>query len=82
MPGYEYTVWFGLWAPKATPKPVVDKLYAEIQKALVDPAVRERIAADAGVPMSMPLVNIEPFVKSEITKWADVVKRAGITIQQ
>ncbi len=82
LPGYDYTVWFGLWAPKATPKPIVDKLYAEIEKALADPAVRERITADSGVPMAMPLADIEPFVKSEITKWADVVKRAGITVQQ
>jgi tripartite-type tricarboxylate transporter receptor subunit TctC len=82
LPGYEYSVWFGLWAPKATPKPVVDKLYAEIQKALANPTVKERIAADSGVPMNTPLADIEPFVKAEIVKWADVVKRAGITVQQ
>jgi hypothetical protein len=34
------------------------------------------------VPMNMPLADIQPFVQSEITKWADVVKRAGITVQQ
>jgi tripartite-type tricarboxylate transporter receptor subunit TctC len=82
VPDYVYDVWFGLWAPKKTPKPIVDKLYAEIQKALADPAVKARIAADAGVPMNMPLADIEPFVKSEIAKWADVVKRAGVTVQE
>ena len=54
----------------------------QIQKALADPAVKARIAADFGVPMNMPLADIEPFVKAEIAKWADVVKRAGITVQQ
>ncbi len=63
VPEYVYTVWFGLWAPKNTPKPIVEKLYAEIQKALADPKVKERIAADSGVPMNMPLADIEPFVK-------------------
>jgi tripartite-type tricarboxylate transporter receptor subunit TctC len=82
VPDYVYDVWFGLWAPKNTPKPIVEKLYAQIQKALADPAVKERIAADAGVPMNMPLADIEPFVKAEIAKWADVVKRAGVTVQQ
>jgi tripartite-type tricarboxylate transporter receptor subunit TctC len=82
LPNYVYTVWFGLWAPKNTPQPIVEKLYAQIQKALADPAVKERIAEDSGVPMNMPLADIQPFVQSEITKWADVVKRAGITVQQ
>jgi tripartite-type tricarboxylate transporter receptor subunit TctC len=82
VPEYVYYVWFGLWAPKQTPKPIVEKLYAEVQKALADPTVKERIAADSGVPMNMPLADIEPFVKTEIAKWADVVKRAGVTVQQ
>jgi tripartite-type tricarboxylate transporter receptor subunit TctC len=82
VPQYVYTVWFGLWAPKNTPRPIVEKLYAQIQKALADPAVKNRIAADSGTPMTMPLADIEPFVKGEIAKWADVVKRAGITVQQ
>jgi tripartite-type tricarboxylate transporter receptor subunit TctC len=81
VPGYEYYVWFGLWAPKKTPQPIVERLHAEVEKALADPKVSERIAASAGVPSKMPLADIEPFVKSEIAKWAEVVKRAGITIQ-
>ena len=74
---YVYVVWFGLWARKATPQPIVAKLYAEVQKALDSPAVKERITADTGTPMHMPQADIEPFVKGEIAKWADVIKRAG-----
>jgi len=81
VPGYENYVWFGLWAPKKTPQPIIEKIYAQVQKALAEPAVKDRITADAGVPMTMPLADIEPFVKSEIAKWADVVKRAGVTVQ-
>ncbi len=81
LPGYDYEVWFGLWAPKNTPKPIVDKLYAEIQKALDSPDVKKRITQDTGTPMKMPLADIEPFVKSEIVKWADVVKRGGVAVQ-
>lgn len=81
VPGYQNYVWFGLWAPKNTPKPVVDRLYAEIRKAVATPSVKERITKDAGVPMDMALGDIEPLEKAEIAKWADVVKRAHIQVQ-
>ena len=81
VPGYVYYTWFGLWAPGKTPQPIADKLYGEIKKALADPAVRHRIVEAAGEPMDMPLADIDPFLKAEIAKWADVVKRAGITVQ-
>jgi tripartite-type tricarboxylate transporter receptor subunit TctC len=81
VPGYQNYVWFGLWAPKKTPRPVVEKLYAEIRKAVATPSVKERIMKDAGVPMETPLQDIEPMVKADIAKWADVVKRAHIQVQ-
>jgi len=81
VPGYTYYTWFGLWAPKKTPQPIVAKLNAEIQKALAEPTVQQKIAAAAGAPMHMPLADVEPFLKAEIAKWADVVKRAGIAVQ-
>jgi tripartite-type tricarboxylate transporter receptor subunit TctC len=81
VPSYEYYTWFGLWAPKNTPQPIIGKLHAEVEKALVNPAVKDRIVADAGEPMNMPLADIKPFLKVEIAKWADVVKRAGIAVQ-
>jgi tripartite-type tricarboxylate transporter receptor subunit TctC len=81
VPGYEYHTWFGLWAPKGTPQPIVDKLNAEVTKALADPVVQQRIAAGAGEPSTMALKDIEPFMKAEIVKWAEVVKRAGIKVE-
>jgi tripartite-type tricarboxylate transporter receptor subunit TctC len=81
VPGYEYQTWFGLWAPKGTPQPIIDKLNAEVRKALADPAVQQRIAAGAGEPSTMELKDIDPFVRAEIAKWAEVVKRAGIRIE-
>lgn len=80
VPGYQNYVWFGLWAPKKTPQAIIEKLNAQLKKAVADPAVKERITADAGVPMDMPLADIEPMVKAEIAKWADVVKRANIPL--
>ena len=81
VPGYVYYTWFGLWAPKDTPQPIIDKLYAEIKKAQATPMVKDRIAALAGETLDMPLADIKPFLKAEIAKWADVVKRAHIQVQ-
>jgi tripartite-type tricarboxylate transporter receptor subunit TctC len=81
VPGYENYVFFGLWAPKNTPQPIINKLNAEIKKALAVPSVRERIAAEGGEPLDMPLADIKPYLKTQIDKWRDVIKRAGITIQ-
>jgi tripartite-type tricarboxylate transporter receptor subunit TctC len=81
LPGYEYHTWFGLWAPKATPDAIVEKLNAEIKKALAEPAIQRRIAATAGEPSRMALKEIDPFVKAEIEKWGEVVRRAGIKVE-
>ena len=81
VPGYQNYVWFGLWAPKKTPPDVVQKLHQEIVKAVATPSVKAQIVRDAGVPMETPLAVIEPLVKDDIAKWADVVKRAHIEVQ-
>jgi tripartite-type tricarboxylate transporter receptor subunit TctC len=81
VPGYEFYTWFGLWAPKATPQPIIEKLHATVVAALGDATVKERIEATTGEPSDMALADITPFVKAEIVKWADVVKRANITVQ-
>jgi tripartite-type tricarboxylate transporter receptor subunit TctC len=78
---YQYYVWFGLWAPRKTPEPIIEKLHAAVEEALADPTIKQRIVASAGVPSHMPIGEIEPFVKAEIVRWADVVKRAGIVLQ-
>lgn len=81
VPGYEYHTWFGFWAPKKTPPAVVEKLNMEVRKALADPTVRQRIAATAGEPSTMERQDMDAFVRAEIKKWAEVVKRAGIKVQ-
>jgi len=81
IPTYEYHTWFGLWAPNKTPRPIIEKLNAEVRKALSDPDVIKNISASSGEPATMPLADIEPFVKAEIAKWAEVVKKAGIKIE-
>jgi len=80
VPGYEYDTWFGLWAPKNTPRTIIEKLHAEVGKALADPNVQNNIKTVGGKSSAMALADIEPFVQAEIAKWAKVVKQAGITL--
>jgi tripartite-type tricarboxylate transporter receptor subunit TctC len=80
VPGYENTVWFGLWAPKKTPPAILAKLNVEIAKAVASPDVKSRIESGAGVPMAMSIADIEAMQKADIAKWADVIKRANIKV--
>src|SRR3984893_2254000 len=82
VPGYVYYTWFGLWAPKQPPQPIGAQRNAEIKNTLADPEVRDRTVAPPRETLDMPLADIEPFLKAEIAKWADVVKRAGIKVEE
>lgn len=80
--GFEAVSWFGLWAPKGVPKPVLDKLVAALQTAVADPAFKTRLADLGGAPVPVALANPEAlrsYVKSEIDKWAPIIKKAGIS---
>lgn len=82
LTGFEAVSWFGLWAPKGLPKPVLDKLVAALQRAVADPAFKERLAQLGGAPVPPALANPESlrsFLKSEIDKWTPIIKKAGIT---
>ena len=82
LPGFEITVWFGLWAPKGTPKPVIDKLSAALQQALLDPEVKSRLAsagADTVLPERARPDALRAHLKAEIDKWAPLIRKAGVT---
>jgi tripartite-type tricarboxylate transporter receptor subunit TctC len=77
VPGYEATIWLGIMAPAGTPAAVVAKLNAEINKVLARPDVKEAWAKQGAVPMSMSPTEFDAYLRADITKWADVVKRSG-----
>jgi tripartite-type tricarboxylate transporter receptor subunit TctC len=81
VPGFEVTVWYGMCAPVAVPKLVLDKIGADVLKVLAMPDVRQRLA-DQGVDVE-PMAS-EPFasfIRAETQRWAKVVKSAGIQPQ-
>jgi tripartite-type tricarboxylate transporter receptor subunit TctC len=82
VPGYEATIWLGIMAPAATPKPIVDKLNAEINKVLALPALKAQWSQQGAVPLSMSPAEFEAYLRKDIEKWAGVITAAGIKVQQ
>jgi len=81
VPGYEAVAWFGLVAPAATPKPVIAKLATETQRILKLPDVRERIAGLGAEVVGNTPDEFNAFIKSELAKWAKVIKDARVELQ-
>ena len=77
VPGYEATAWFGLGAPKGTPRDVIEKLNAEVNRALADPAFQKRLAELGGTPMSGSPDDFGKVIRDETDKWAKVVISSG-----
>jgi len=80
VPGYESTIWLGLMAPKGTPQPVIDKLNAEINKAINKPDVLAAWAKQGAVPLVMKPAEFDAFLRKDIEKWAKVVKEAKLAM--
>jgi tripartite-type tricarboxylate transporter receptor subunit TctC len=78
FPGFEGTAWYGVLAPAGTPPPVVNRLNADILKALKQPDVRERLGAVGFDIVGGTPEQFGAYIKTEIAKWAKVVKAAGI----
>jgi len=81
VPGFEVAVWHGLYAPKGTPKPVIDRLASALQHAVKDPTVKTRFAELGTEPVPENKATPEAlrvFLKSEIDKWAPLIKKAGV----
>ena len=80
VPGYEATIWLGLMAPAETPRPILEKLNAEINKVVNAPEMKEAWAKQGAVPMAMTLEQFDKFLREDIVKWAKVVKLSGAKV--
>jgi tripartite-type tricarboxylate transporter receptor subunit TctC len=80
VPGYEATIWLGVMAPAGTPRPILEKLNAEINKVVNAPQVKEAWAKQGAVPMAMTLEQFDKFLREDIVKWAKVVKLSGAKV--
>jgi tripartite-type tricarboxylate transporter receptor subunit TctC len=78
VPGYDAVIWLGIMAPTNTPKPIVDRLNAEIRKVLARPDIKDAWKKQGAETMDMSPEQFGEFLRGDIQKWASVVKGAGI----
>jgi len=81
LKGFEVDVWHGVYAPKATPKPAIDKLTDALQDALKDSNVKQRFSELGAEPVGLDRATphaLEKHLKAEIDKWSPIIKKAGV----
>ncbi len=81
LKGYEVGAWHGILAPANTPRPIIDRLNTELRKVMTDPGVVKRLTALGAVPLTSTPEEFEAYIRSEIKKFADLVRTAHIEVQ-
>jgi tripartite-type tricarboxylate transporter receptor subunit TctC len=78
LPGFEATLWYGVLAPAGTPMPIVNRLHGTLTRALQSAELKERFVAEGSEPVGSTPQEFHAFIKSEIERWAAVVKASGM----
>jgi tripartite-type tricarboxylate transporter receptor subunit TctC len=79
VPGYESVQWFGMLVPAATPRPIIERLHRDAVRVIQEPKTKERFLADGGEAIwSKSPEDLGTLMRTELVKWAKVVKAAGI----
>ncbi|MES2631877.1 MAG: tripartite tricarboxylate transporter substrate binding protein [Pseudomonadota bacterium] len=81
VPGLDVKTWYGLFAPAGTPRPILDRLSAELNKVLATPDMKDRLRALGMDAMPMGPDEFGGFVKGEVAKWGQVIKAANVKIE-
>ncbi|HEX7466892.1 MAG TPA: tripartite tricarboxylate transporter substrate binding protein [Usitatibacter sp.] len=81
VPGYEATAWFGVGMPKGTPRDIIEKVNAEVNRALADPKMRERLAELGGSPIPGTPEDFGKVIRDETAKWEKVVISSGAKVE-
>jgi tripartite-type tricarboxylate transporter receptor subunit TctC len=80
MPGFEVGAWQGLMVPANTPKPIIQRLNAEVMKALQSTDVCQKLAAQGAEPLGSTPEAYAEYIQNELARWEGVVKQTGITL--
>jgi tripartite-type tricarboxylate transporter receptor subunit TctC len=80
VPGYKVDIWYGIYAPRNTPEPIVAALNKAVNAGLADAHVKDRIAEGGGLPMPMTTAEFGQFTIDDIAKWRKVIEFAGVSV--
>ena len=78
LPGFEVTTWYGVLAPAGTPRPIINRLNAELVKAMHSPEMKERLAGIGTDAVTDTPEEFAAYIQAEIRKWGDVIRKAGL----
>jgi tripartite-type tricarboxylate transporter receptor subunit TctC len=81
VPNFDYTLWIGLWGPPGMPADVVDKINKDVNRALANPDLNDRLVSLGTLPMNMSSAEFTQFIRAEVEDTARVLKAAGIKPQ-
>ena len=81
MPGYEAVQWFGVLAPKGTPREIITKVHGAVVRALNDPDIKKHLIKDGADPAGSTPEEFYAYIRSETEKWGKVVRDTGIVGQ-
>ena len=81
LPGFEFQSWYGIWAPKGTPKDIQTQLNALIQETMKDPAIAERLRKTLIEPVAESIEDSRKFIRSEIVRAGDLLKSVNFQAQ-
>jgi len=81
LPGFEYTSWYAMYVPAATPAPVIASINAALQKVLKDPALSARIEPQGMELLPSSPEEVQAFVKKDSEKWGQIIRKANISIE-
>jgi tripartite-type tricarboxylate transporter receptor subunit TctC len=80
VPGYEATIWLGLMAPAGTPRAILERLSAAVEKVINAPDIKENWGKQGAMPMGMPPDEFGKFLREDVTKWAKLVRDTGMKV--
>jgi tripartite-type tricarboxylate transporter receptor subunit TctC len=80
IPGMAVATWYSILAPAGTPKPIIDKLNAAINKAVSSPDFRKKLEDLGTDPMTETPEYFKKFLDEEIVRWRDIIKQSGATV--
>jgi tripartite-type tricarboxylate transporter receptor subunit TctC len=78
LPGYDVVLWFGTMAPRGTPQPIIDKLNAAINKALLDPAIKKSLEHDGMTPSGGTPQQFGERIRKDYDRWVKVANEVGL----
>lgn len=81
LPGYEFASWYGLMVPAGTARHIINRLHAEVVRALSQPDFRQRLSNDGGEPIGSTPEQFAAFLASEMSKWEKVARSSGMRIE-